>query len=64
MLNSLYMAAIFIMVYVVWFSITDTDYLTEDGVIVPKKVVEDLIGPDGNSVDTDSHQTEFTEEKK
>lgn len=59
------MVAIFIMFYVVWFSITDTDYLREDGVIVPKKVVEELIGPDGVSSDTEkSHQTEFAEEKK
>ncbi|OBT69969.1 hypothetical protein VE03_00541 [Pseudogymnoascus sp. 23342-1-I1] len=61
----LYMVAIFIMFYVVWFTITDTDYLREDGVIVPKKVVEELIGPDGVSLDTDKcHQTEFAEEKK
>lgn len=63
--NSLYMIAIFIMFYVVWFSITDTDYLREDGVIVPKKVAEELVSPDGVSLDTDkSHQTEFVEEKK
>lgn len=65
MLNSLYMVAIFIMAYVVWFSITDTDYLREDGVIAPKKVVEDLVGPDGTSLDTEkSYQAEFAEEKK
>ncbi|KFY09816.1 hypothetical protein V491_07953 [Pseudogymnoascus sp. VKM F-3775] len=62
---ALYMVAIFIMAYVVWFSITDTDYLREDGVIAPKKVVEDLVGPDGTSLDTEkSYQTEFAEEKK
>lgn len=62
--NSLYMVAIFIMFYVVWFSITDTDYLKEDGVIVPTKVAEELIGPDGVSLDTNkSYQTEFVEER-
>lgn len=65
-LNRLYMVAIFIMFYVVWFSITDTDYMMEDGVIAPRKVVEELIGADGVSSETDnkSHQTELVEEKK
>lgn len=39
----LYVTAILIMFYVVWSWITDTDYLKEEGVIIPKHVAEELI---------------------
>ncbi|OJJ63014.1 hypothetical protein ASPSYDRAFT_86662 [Aspergillus sydowii CBS 593.65] len=45
----LYVAAILIMFYVVWSWITDTDYLKEEGVIIPKHVAEELIITEGVS---------------
>ncbi len=37
------------MFYVVWSWITDTDYLKEEGVIIPKHVAEELIITEGVS---------------
>lgn len=45
----LYVVAILIMFYVVWSWITDTDYLKEEGVIIPKHVAEELIITEGVS---------------